>query len=613
MLPSKDLNKYQKSLENATNIYFKDFYISKSGSNKNVNMNNTYKYKGFLKNTGYYHIKITNAKDLSILSILRDYCDFIPLSTGILPSNTITFWVAKKDEADSLTLLSRRIIQNDSLVQINSEPGKYRIWGNLTDDNIKTINDVCSLRYSPEDNSLDLTSFLHEDVFNNDECSGITLEKVDVVLTVAKFILSECPNVEKISFSSNHLRSLECLEPILHVAKKTHTIDISFNFINNITCFNILKRFKFKEIYAKEFQSDKFFYLDEKYASSHISTILQTTTNENDGCKNNNVVHNPKLNFNDFSDFSTHFQYEEHFLATGPVSMSFFNNIPNLEKVIKTFTQSYIFTFDDCNFEQRRNLKRFYCSKATFSLCISPIQDGRRYQYYYGKEQIKSPKNSEFLSKTHNMEKPEYYQNKLHEVFFNGSERIINALLTLPLSQHDVSTFVYDVTYSDVNIVIFTVKGLVNFGESRYSNPLNWISEDVKIITRSFVCSIQKNSVIKIISEIMNIYPSINAGLMWYRKSLTLFELSNSNVRLYGKVELEKRKKEKHYVDKLDEISIDEKHRNYLLERLCYETKMTPQYSLRCLMDCNYDYHKSLEIFEAIKDSIPKEAFDSRF
>ncbi|CEF67381.1 Nuclear RNA export factor 2 [Strongyloides ratti] len=600
MLSSKIPEKYRKRLEHAASLYFKNWDIFKDSSETNVYMNRIYKYKGFLKDTESYYIKICNVSDLDILNILREYCDFIPLSTGFLPPNTITFWVITYNEANSLTQLSRRINQNGVAIHIVSEVGKYRIWNNLTEDDIKAIKDVCSLRYSAENNSLDLTSFLHEDVFNTDDSPGITLEKIDVTLTIAKFILSECPNIERISFSSNNLHSFDCLEPILHVAKKLHTIDVSFNYIKNVSCFNVLKRFRLKEIYVKEFQSDKFFYLDEKSASSHISSILQTTCEGND-YENNKVVFNPKLNFDNFSDFSTHFQYEEHFMATDPIRISFFNNIPKLEQAIKTFTQSYIFTFDDNDIEGRRKLKKFYRSKSTFSLCITAIRDGRGHQYYYGKEQMKHPKNSEFLSKTHNMCKPEYYQDKLNEVLFVGNEKIINAFLTLPLSQHDMSTFVYDVTYTDVNIILFTVKGLVNFGASRSEHSSKWIHDDVQLFTRSFACTIQKNSVIKIISEIMTIYPSTKSGLEWYRKSLTLLEPPTTDIRLLGKIELQKRKNKQNIND------------DVLVERLCFVTNMIPSYSLRCLMDSGYDFAKSIKSFEAVKDLIPKEGFDRKY
>uniref|UniRef100_A0A0N5CFU4 Nuclear RNA export factor 2 n=1 Tax=Strongyloides papillosus TaxID=174720 RepID=A0A0N5CFU4_STREA len=605
-IPVKD----RKLLRNTANLYFKNLEAVNNSPDGKVFMENMYKYKGFLKKTESYYIKITNVNNDTILNDLREYCDFIPLSSGFLSDDVLTFWVVTQNEASSLTALSRRITHNGNSVIIDSIPGKYRIWDNLTEDNIKNINEVCTSRYSPEDNVLDLTSFLHEDIFNNDESPGITLEKVDVALVIAKFILAECPDVEIISFSSNNLHSLECLEPILHVAKRLHTIDISFNFIKNVSCFGVLKRFKFKEIFAKQFQSDKFFYLEDKCAVAHITSILQTTREDEDN--NMEVVYNPKLNLVDFPEFSTHFHYKEHFLATDPVRVSFFNNTPSLEKAIKTFFQSYIIIFDDEDFEKRRNLKKFYRTKVNFSLCISPILDGRGYQYHYGKEQLRDPRNADFLKMTHNMMKPEYYQGKTHEVLFKGSEKTINALLSLPRSKHDMSTFVYDITYSDEDVVMFTVKGLVNFGKSREYPTSKWTSEDTKFVVRNFVCSVQKRSVIKIASELVTVYPSNEGGLTWYRNSLVLLEPSDKTERLLGKKEMEK-KKLGALADQFSELTIDERYRNHLIERLCYETKMIPKYSLRCLMDCDYDYSKALETFNEVKDQIPKDAFDKSF
>uniref|UniRef100_A0A0K0FB09 Nuclear RNA export factor 2 (inferred by orthology to a D. melanogaster protein) n=1 Tax=Strongyloides venezuelensis TaxID=75913 RepID=A0A0K0FB09_STRVS len=606
-IPAKD----RKLLRNTANFYFKDLEAVNNNHDGKVFMENFYKYKGFLKKTESYYIKITNVNNDTILNDLREYCDFIPLSSGFLSSDVLTFWVVTQNEAQSLTALSRRITHNGSSIIIDSIPGKYRIWNNLTEDNIKSINEVCASRYSPEDNVLDLTSFLHEDIFNNDESPGITLEKVDVVLVIAKFILAECPDVEKISFSSNHLHSLECLEPILHVAKKLHTIDISFNFIKNVSCFGVLKRFKFKEIFAKQFQSDKFFYLEDKCAVAHIKSILQTTREDEDN-NNMEVVYNPKLNLNDFPEFSTHFQYEEHFLATDPIRVSFFNNTPSLEKAIKAFFQSYAIIFDDDDFEKRRNLKKFYRTKVSFSLCISPIHDGRGYQYHYGKEQLRDSRNADFLKITHNMMKPGYYEGKTNEVLFKGSEKTINTLLSLPRSKHDMSTFVYDITYSDENVVMFTVKGLANFGKTRELSPSQWTSDDVKFVVRNFVCSIQTRSVIKIVSELVTIYPSNECGLTWYRKSLMLLEPSDSTEKLLGKKEMEK-KKVGVLAEEFSELSINESYRNHLIERLCYETKMIPKYSLRCLIDCDYDYSKALQAFNNMKDEIPKDAFDKSF
>uniref|UniRef100_A0A0N4ZMF8 NTF2 domain-containing protein n=1 Tax=Parastrongyloides trichosuri TaxID=131310 RepID=A0A0N4ZMF8_PARTI len=583
---------------------------------KKAYLEKNYMYRGFLRKKSCNYIKIENVTDHEILNILRDEIEFIPLSIEILGDDTITFIVSSDKEACELGGLSGRIKFKGQCVKITTRPVNYRIWGNLTDKDIEDINEVCCKRYIPEKNALDLTGLLYESVFNKDDSTGATLEKIDVVLIIAEFIKRECPNVEKVSFSSNNLHSLELLQPLLHVGKDINTIDISFNFITNINSFGVLKRFKLETIYLKEFQSDKFFYLDRETAYDQIVQLLTTTKfDHNDTFKE--VQYVPKLNYVDYADFSLNFQYKEHFIHADPVYKSFFNGDKRMENIIKKFFERYVSIFDSSNSEGRRNLKKYYHKNGKFSLTASAISDGRSFQNHYGKDQLMKSDNIGFLLMTHNMRKSHYYKNKLRDVLFVGDEKAVNGLLNLPPSKHDTSTFVYDITYVDVNIIIFSVRGLVNFGESRSMDPEMWLSDDVKIFSRSFVVSMEKSCLKKIISDLMTVYPSSEPALKWYRTSLEYLKpLEKENNKIYGKIQFQK-KQTKLCADKFIKMTIsgedDKKYRDFLIERLSYETSMIPEYSLRCLEDNDFNYDTALYAFSRNKDFLPSEAFSINF
>uniref|UniRef100_A0A0N4ZR35 N-acetyltransferase domain-containing protein n=1 Tax=Parastrongyloides trichosuri TaxID=131310 RepID=A0A0N4ZR35_PARTI len=602
----------KESLERAADLYKIENVMESEPINKRVLMEKNYMYKGFLQEVSCNFIKIENVKDDNILNVLREDADFVPLSIETLDFNTITFIVSSENEANDLVNLSGRITYRNQIINIQKKPANYRLWDNLTDKDIENIFEVCGKRYNPVKNALDLSNLHHESVFNDPDSTGATLSKIDVVLIITRFIKEDCPNVEKISFSSNGLRSLECLQPILHVAKNVNCIDISFNLLNNIKSFAVLKRFKLKEIYLKEFQSDKFFHLDEEIAYEHIAELLKTSILNYNTLKE--VEHIPKLNYTDFSDFSLCFQYEQQFDAADDIYQSFFNNDIIVEDAIKNFFQSYILIFDENYLEDRKTLKKYYRKNGKFSLIASPILDGRRHQYCYGKDQLKKKDNAVFLAMTHNMRKPQHYSDNLEDVLFVGRENIIKGLLMLPPSKHDFSTFVFDVSYIDINVIMFSVQGLVNFGQSKNEQPNNWFSDDIKIFSRSFVCSIESHKGIRIVSDLMTIYPSSEPALKWYKTQLRfLLPLENKDKKICGKNEYERQCEDEQLVLNLQQMTLkcenDEKYKQMLIERFSRETSMRQAYSYKCLRDNGMDYKKALNAFNYYKHTLKPAAF----
>ena len=154
--------------------------------------------------------------------------------------NAICFYVQGDDLSSSIKSFSRRIQTPEGLnLIIHTEKSTLPII-DCTIEFIEKLKLVMSKRYNADNKSLNLSQFASEEDFLAMHLY-VSLQRINVCKEVVNIIVENIPDLNSINLSKNKIQSLEPFKPLVAACKNLKELDLSFNNINNLDHFDILK------------------------------------------------------------------------------------------------------------------------------------------------------------------------------------------------------------------------------------------------------------------------------------------------------------------------------------------------------------------------------------
>ncbi|XP_073983229.1 nuclear RNA export factor 1-like isoform X2 [Rhodnius prolixus] len=511
----------------------------------------SYWYKVTIRYGGRYE------KDY-LLKLLGNYIKplpFIPIGYKVT-SNDATFTIEDHNAAEELLNADKRITVNDGFkinLQVRSFNPLVEIGSKITE----TMTKVMSSRYNPYTKALDLskfhldTNFLSENIF-------CPLNKENVMLAVIGIIYESIPDLVALDLSNNKLSSLNCMKSMVEKVASLKILHIGQNKIRDIKQLDALKGLNLEELVVDgNSLCDKFTSKDE-----YIRAVRQRF---------------PKVIKLDYVELPPPilFDVEDEDCKLPPSQASFMCDPDRGASVVRAFLEQYYQIYDS---DSREALIQAYHDSAQFSLdCV--LLPGQH-----------SSTCSAYLPESRNLFRVPSIERRI-KLLKVGKNKIVEALKSLPNTQHDPTSFVVDLVLFTPVLIELNVCGL--FKEKDKADSA------VKYFNRLFVI-VPVGTGFCIVNEMLTIMLATPEQVKKVAKlkevataSISIPVAPGTSTALTLPVELD----------------LATKHQ--MVTALSLKSGMNLIWSEKCLAETNWNFDQALNSFLQLQKtgSIPAEAF----
>ncbi|XP_071962613.1 nuclear RNA export factor 1-like [Antedon mediterranea] len=500
----------------------------------------------------WVEIQIPHGKKVEkqwLLQNLQEKCStpFVPLDYHY-KGEFVIFYVDDQAAGAALKELTRQITAPSGhkviiLTKFCAPPS----WS-MTPEKLEALKTGMSNRYDPSTKSLDLGD-IYNDKGLQQEKLYIELHKAVYMDAVLKIIVENIPEIQSLSVSKCVMYSLKTLEGLAEKLPNLKIIDVTHNKLKRVKELECLKGLKLEEL-KLEGNPLCDFYKDKTDYVSDIRQIFPTVL------RLDGVVLPPPIAFE--LDEST---------ALPPVKASFFVS-DEVKALVVPFVEKFFSVFDSGD---RQLLLDAYHEQACFSLSI--------------------PNSSSRTNRT-NLGSFNKYSRNLFKVKDSGqrfkllkqSRLSVTAFLKdLPGTQHDIASFIVDVSLAQGTLLLFTVDGVFKEVESRNSNP------QIIAFSRIFLTHFDNRLVI-LNDELILKCPTENQIKAAFPSAAPTPSHSPVLQSSSGPSENEKM---------------------IMVTQFIKDSGMNVQYSKMCLEETQWDYQRAGKLFSEMKaqGNISKEAF----
>ncbi|XP_070578701.1 nuclear RNA export factor 1-like [Ptychodera flava] len=490
-----------------------------------------------------------------------------------------SFYVEDKRTGEAIRSLTRKITPKDGRkIVILMKPGIPRNVPDLDQNKLEILKTVMSKRYDVPTQALNLSNIYRDEDLQSQGVK-LLIHKPNIMNAILKIIEENIPQMQSLDLSENRLTLLENLQNLPNKAPHLKKLSLGRNSLRYEKELEKIKRLKIEELILDGNPlCDNF-----SDQSSYIRAVRK---------------YFPKILKLDGHDLPPviGFALDESDTALPETKGSFFIN-DHLKTLILTFLEQYYACYDS---DDRQKLLEAYHEKACFSLTIPPPpKDGHQ-------------------SKIQSLYKYTQYNrsiNKIHEpertfrLLKQSRLNVVACLAELPETQHDLASFVVDVSMFTGTFLNFSVSGI--FKETSSHNP------PIRSFTRTFL-AVPAGSGLCIINDQLSVGRPTQSQL---KGAFTTPAPTPSTSPVPPEVQTATPPQVQPVPVVAQPVPSTSKsqpaepaltaQQQQMIQTFSQQSGMNLEWSYKCLSENNWNYENSAKIFTDLqaKGSIPPQAF----
>ncbi|XP_067831842.1 nuclear RNA export factor 1-like isoform X2 [Heptranchias perlo] len=461
--------------------------------------------------------------------------------------NKAVFYVEDSTTANALKQVSRRFVDKELYrvaIIINASLPPSSVLNELKLEEIEHIKQCMSKRYDGSQQALDLNSIRSD--------PDLVSQNIDVVLNrrnsmnaVVKIIEENIPELLSLNLGNNRLYKLDDLADLVSKAPNLKILNLSRNELKSERDLDKIKGFKLEELWLDgNTLCDSF-----RDQATYVSAIREKF---------------PKLLRLDGHELPPPISFDVETPTTLPSCKASYFGTDEIKVLISRFIQQYYLVYDSTD---RQGLLDAYHDAACCSLSIpfsaqNPARSSLG-EYFKESRNVKKLKDPTLRAKL-------LKHTRLNVVAF---------LNELPKTQHDIASFVVDVSMQTNTLLCFTVHGVFKEADGKSR-------ESVRAFSRAFIA-----------------VPAGNAGLCIVNDQLFIRNATTEEIR-------------KAFVTPAPTPSSSPvptltAPQQEMLQAFSQQSGMNIEWSQKCLQDNEWDFSQAAQIFTQLKagGKIPEIAF----
>ncbi|PIK49770.1 putative nuclear RNA export factor 1 [Apostichopus japonicus] len=501
-----------------------------------------------------------------LLESIKNLCrvPFVPIDYH-QENNSSVFHVNDVEASKGLIDVSKRITtpSNHKVIIIvrPSGPPRGSISAPLSESDIQTLTEVMSKRYDPSSKFLDLS-----DIYNDTDLKAksikVLLNQPTPLKAVLDIIAQHIPETVGLNLSSNRIYSLVHFSKLSTMAPNVTNLNLSSNSLKHINELQKIKDLKLKELILDANPLCDSFSDQAKYVRS-VRGIFR------------DVI---KL---DGHDLSPQIGFDVPTTSLPSVGPSFFPG-QEVKTNILQFLQGYYTAFDA---QDRSKLIDIYHDQAKFSLSLP-------FDYGHGSSWYKQLAHHFAQSRNFKKGQDDYKKDKSLKLIKQGRLAVAACLSELPQTQHDLNSFVVDVSLVQPPLVHFTVGGVLQEKER---------SKTVIAFSRAFIVCAGQTGLVVLNDHLTYRQPSEQQKKAFNNPAPTPTH-SPVSAAAPGPSPV---------VSPVAPAVPDTTVKQQMVQQFIKDSGMNSSFSERCLEENGWDYPTAGAVFTNLKNEgkIPPEAF----
>ncbi|XP_072887662.1 nuclear RNA export factor 1 [Hemitrygon akajei] len=500
---------------------------------------------------GWFKITIPHGKTYDkswLLSTLQARCSvpFTPVQFHY-DGNRALFYVEDFATASALRQISRKITGKDSyrvaiLVDQSNPPSS--ISNQLKVEEIEHIKQCMSKRYDGSQQALDLNSICSDPDLVSHSIE-VVLNRRNSMRTIVKIIEENIPELLSLNLGNNKLYRLDDLAELISKVPNLKILNLSRNELRSERDLDKIKGFKLEELWLEGNPLCGNF----RDQATYVSAVREKF---------------PKLLRLDGHELPPPISFDVETPTTLPSCKGSYFGTEEIKVLVTRFIQQYYSVYDSTD---RQGLLDAYHDTACCSLSIpfSPQNPARSSLGEYFKESRNVKK----------LKDPTLRARLLKHTRLN----VVAFLNELPKTQHDIASFVVDVSAQTNTLLCFTIHGVFKEVDSKSR-------ESVRAFSRVFIA-----------------VPAGNAGLCIVNDQLFIRNATTEEIR-------------KAFVTPAPTPSSSPvptltASQQEMLQAFSLQSGMNIEWSQKCLQDNEWDFNQAALIFTQLKaeGKIPEIAF----
>ncbi|EHB02104.1 Nuclear RNA export factor 1 [Heterocephalus glaber] len=483
-----------------------------------------------------------------LLSMIQSKCSIPFTPVEFHYENTrAQFFVEDASTASALKAVNCKIVDRDNRkisIIINSSAAPQTVQNELKPEQVEQLKLVMSKRYDGSQQALDLKGLRSD--------PDLVAQNIDVVLNrrscmaaTLRIIEENIPELLSLNLSNNRLYKLDDMSSIMQKAPNLKTLNLSGNELKSERELDKIKGLKLEELWLDgNTLCDTF-----RDQSTYISAIRERF---------------PKLLRLDGHELPPPIAFDVEAPTVLPPCKGSYFGTENLKSLVLHFLQQYYAIYDSGD---RQGLLDAYHDGACCSLSIPFIpQNPARSnlaEYFKDSRNVKKLKD------------PTLRFRLLKHTRLN----VVAFLNELPKTQHDINSFVVDISAQTSTLLCFSVNGVFKEvdGKSR---------DSLRAFTRTFIAVPASNSGLCIVNDELFVR---NASPEEIQRAFAMPAPTPSS-------------------SPVPTLSPEQQE---MLQTFSTQSGMNLEWSQKCLQDNNWDYTRSAQAFTHLKakGEIPEVAF----
>ncbi|KAF7638092.1 hypothetical protein Mgra_00002544 [Meloidogyne graminicola] len=435
-----------------------------------------------------------------VLNLLAESVDrFLPIAPRMDSNGDLRFSIISEDDAEAICAMSKRIADKYNpnmkyVIYKRKVPAPFETLGTSSKH---VILEILKTRYNQFTNSLDLSSFQSDPLFQKNNETPRGLIHNSVVVTIADYVSRHLANIKGIRLNNNNLRTLDFVSSLVYAAPKVVELDMANNAISRIEELAKLSTWQLESVH---FENNEFVIGFHDNFAAYTKAVH---------------VHFPLVSYLDGVSVIP--------AATKPAGFVTSQSLPkfktgyftdeSIKKMAENFILEFFGFYDGPDPEQsRQKLINAYDANATFSYSVFILPDTKFVEK--GDPEIYS----QYVRNSHNIIMQQKWASFRDRLIYRGPMDIAVALSKLPKTEHVKQSFLLDFNFVSNTLMVITLQGIFRDGKTRVGEALS-SSTDCKFFIRQFVI-VPKAEGLAIISDILQITPISTQRMEHYNNLL---------------------------------------------------------------------------------------------
>ncbi|KAL7074620.1 hypothetical protein ACQ4LE_005521 [Meloidogyne hapla] len=556
-----------------------------------------------------------------VLTLLAESVDrFLPIAPRMDANGDLRFSIMSEDDAEAICAMSKRIADKHNpnikyVIYKKRVPAPFETLGTSTRN---VVLEILKTRYNQFTNSLDLSSFQSDPLFQKLNETPRGLIHNSVIVTVADYVSRNLANIKGIRLNNNNLRTLDFVSSLVYAAPNVVELDMANNAISRMEEIAKLSGWQLESVH---FENNEFIIGYGDNFAAYTNAIH---------------THFPLVSYLDGVSVTP--------MATRPSGYSASQPIPKFkagyhtDEAMKKMAENFIIEFfgfyDGVDPEQsRQKLINAYDANATFSYSICTLPDTKFVDR--GDTEVFNT----YVRTSHNIVMQQKWQGFRDRLLFRGPMDIAVALSKLPKTEHVKQSFLLEFNLVSNSLMVITLQGIFRDGKTRVGEPLS-SSTECKFFIRQFAI-IPKTEGLAILSDILQVTPVSTQRMEHYNNLLKNAAISSINTQLDGmappppspqqqqllqpqtlsgmagtstssigtfiKNEMTEGLQQSQQTNLFNPNDLNA--RSEMVKQFCLFSGMKADWSEKCLQDCAWSWEDARRAFANIRTQIPPEAF----